>query len=574
MNTSAGIRKRGELMKKVGEKVFVFGKEGVVQEVFPNASKDIWKSHLYVVKFADGTTREIAESILDDFETSQYFTAKINGHQKSIDEENELEVKNENFDQIINITWYDGSLKSLADALRGGLEDLVGFDKNLRVKVNLHSKLALDKTVLDKIYSAHKNVVINVYYDENDLSARSDYGTQTLNGERARFTGGANSYMYSKEETKVFIENYNYIKKKYNGEMLINHEFSVEMAVDATNKVNDWAEKILSARVDGRSLSAFEKYLMAYQIVSHYGAYKEYPGDTGASRQSRDLVSVLNSDYIVCTGYAKLLTELCVKVGVNCSCQILRGHEICSFDMDDDIYGVHGRFLADPTRNPFVDPKNPADVDLNKAIMTYDYGERAYRTDVFWHNNHFIYSAEEVLGMSMEEYKENRLNQLFAALDAYGEKQYDYLMPINNNLLLSMLSQKLVSGDYKPIFDIFYRTTNMSKSKFKEFIREISKDIEFNSTYYYEQIGEYARKREKGAVMPTIEKLIMAYGKTLGALGIKSKAKRREIIKETIDFSGCDAIIGSYFYGIMAGESVASKAFIKMAGENLESEQL
>ena len=54
-------------MKNIGELVSFFGKEGQVEEIIPNAAADIWHTNLYVVRFPDGTTKTLAESVLDDF---------------------------------------------------------------------------------------------------------------------------------------------------------------------------------------------------------------------------------------------------------------------------------------------------------------------------------------------------------------------------------------------------------------------------------------------------------------------------------------------------------------------------
>ena len=41
--------------------------------------------------------------------------------------------------------------------------------------------------------------------------------------------------------------------------MVINNEFTVKMAINATNKVNQWVEEINTASINGESLSPFEK---------------------------------------------------------------------------------------------------------------------------------------------------------------------------------------------------------------------------------------------------------------------------------------------------------------------------
>lgn len=100
--------------------------------------------------------------------------------------------------------------------------------------------------------------------------------------------------------------------------------------------------------------SPFEKYLIIYDFLTNR-VYKE---EKTMSAKSRDVVSVLNGDNIVCVGYAKMLERLCNEVGIDCYQQgsvvysredgeFLGGHANNLIRMKDEKYGIDGLFYVD-----------------------------------------------------------------------------------------------------------------------------------------------------------------------------------------------------------------------------------
>lgn len=253
------------------------------------------------------------------------------------------------------------SRKNIAKAI----EYLKQIDESQMVEVCIMQDLALDLEILNSICDAHTKIYFNIMYNENDNRAivSERYGTAKNWNNRDIHDDSPDYLMFSKQETKAFINNYNFIKQRYNTEIIINNEFTVDMAINATNRVNEWVDEIENVRINGKPLSPFEKYLYAYQIVSRF-VYKKYDDDDGFSRNSRDLISVLNSDYIVCSGYAKLLSELCKKMNIQCDCQMLNNHQLCTIDIEDPKYKLRGRFLSDPTRGNYITNIGKSGVDL------------------------------------------------------------------------------------------------------------------------------------------------------------------------------------------------------------------
>ena len=123
------------------------------------------------------------------------------------------------------------------------------------------------------------------------------------------------------------------------------------------------SDELLSAMAKGRLIvdkiknsnaSPFEKYLMIYRYVSSrpYVLNEETPGRT------RDLISVLNGDDIVCAGYANLLKWLCDEVGIKCEIQTVKcvqndgsvtWHANNRVFLEDSKYDIHGWYFSDAT---------------------------------------------------------------------------------------------------------------------------------------------------------------------------------------------------------------------------------
>lgn len=113
------------------------------------------------------------------------------------------------------------------------------------------------------------------------------------------------------------------------------------------------------------TLSPYEKYLAVYNIVKQFKPYKE---NEESKEEARDLRYILNNEYIVCVGYAKLLTTLLDKVGIpsitfsvgiNTSYDKgipmgdeptnVAGHRRNIVMLNDDKYDIHGMYIADAT---------------------------------------------------------------------------------------------------------------------------------------------------------------------------------------------------------------------------------
>ena len=180
------------------------------------------------------------------------------------------------------------------------------------------------------------------------------------------------------------------------------------------------------------SLSPLERYIAVYNIVKNYKEYKENENN---KEESRKLRYILDNEYMVCVGFAKLLEVLCKRVGISCEefsvtvdtsydkgfteeevsvTQV--GHARNLISIDDDKYGVHGIFMADPTWDN--DTKND---DLNYALTPISSANESKR--LFWNNDTFM-----ILDVNNFEEYIDRINYILKNI------YYEDLASVDRNL--------------------------------------------------------------------------------------------------------------------------------------------
>ena len=107
--------------------------------------------------------------------------------------------------------------------------------------------------------------------------------------------------------------------------------------------------KLFIDEVKNSKASPFEKYLMIYRYVSQ----RRYISNEETQGKTRDIISILNGDDIVCAGYANLLKWICNEVGIECETQDVNvgteAHRNNRVYIKDDKYGLDGWFYADAT---------------------------------------------------------------------------------------------------------------------------------------------------------------------------------------------------------------------------------
>ena len=134
----------------------------------------------------------------------------------------------------------------------------------------------------------------------------------------------------------------------YNGGYKLNYTLTEFMTADIK------LDKFIY-HIKNDTLSPFEKYLLIYNYLAPK-RYKEEDVRGEDVHKPRDIISIMNSDYIVCEGFANLMTYLCNNVGIFCIGQTLSvNNDNCDRHMnnlvyiDDDKYDIHGLYYSDVT---------------------------------------------------------------------------------------------------------------------------------------------------------------------------------------------------------------------------------
>ena len=160
----------------------------------------------------------------------------------------------------------------------------------------------------------------------------------------------------------------------------------VSKVIIASGKIEKWVDQINSAKVNGKPLSPFEKYLYAYQIVTQFKFTEK------DLFEARDIARVLTGDSIVCAGFSQILSELCRRVGIPCKRQYIHieeetnddknkiNHMECVVELVDEKYGIKGFYIADPTIDSY-DSNIKDSNSINHALMNIDEYEDLYMNE-------------------------------------------------------------------------------------------------------------------------------------------------------------------------------------------------
>ena len=159
-----------------------------------------------------------------------------------------------------------------------------------------------------------------------------------------------NNLEFTKDEIQNLNECEDYLEKG-GVELFISDDFnlySIDETMVAYAKLRAVAEEIKNH--DG---SPFEKFLEIYGYVTSH-IYKKNEENLG---MSRDIIAIMNSDDIVCVGYAKLMEYLCKEVGIDCRCsgcdlfttenEYTSSHQCNLVYMKDEKYGIDGWYHVD-----------------------------------------------------------------------------------------------------------------------------------------------------------------------------------------------------------------------------------
>ncbi|MBP3581682.1 MAG: hypothetical protein J6J33_02900 [Clostridia bacterium] len=380
--------------------------------------------------------------------------------------------------------------------------------------------VSLDTHFLEQIMQAFplSNIVIQTY----DLEMHSSLDSSVL---------------YTNEELFVLTKNTEIAKSKYNKNLSFDDGFSVEQAIEASGKINDMAEMINAATINGEPLSPLERYTLAYSLIT-----KKLYTKSESVQGSRNIISVLTGDEIVCAGFASALAVLCNKIGVPCSyrgCVVFDGNELenhanCIVRIEDDKYNVHGMFNADPTWDCVPkDHKELASYDHNYIFTHFLIANDEYNQiypnvtlDYFHHTNaQGVHSLREIKIPNIDALYPEKSIPKYKNPSLYNAETHDISIdeikrqaltrlvesfPIENDPKRKYIAGLNEESFFEPIVNfLIQETLNTPPEQKTEMIDFVARYYRYlNSNYTVEEMKEEIAER---IISLPDEKIISAY---------------------------------------------------------------
>ena len=266
--------------------------------------------------------------------------------------------------------------------------------KEIRERGNISLTLPLNDKTMD--------ILINYLYEPVNINLKNN--DISLNNEK--------KYI---EDLKIIFSKLNQSKKKYNIDININNREllrqsnllqkipnNIKLTINASEHSYNYLEYLkeenkieeMIAPVRRANLSPLENFLAVYDIVKNYKPYRD---NVQLPKDAVILNRILsdNNEFIVCEGFARLLSELLTRVGIPSKCvnvyvdisndrnfkgdrSKLRNdlHTRNLVKIDDDKYNIHGFYLSDSTWD-----NNPQYNLYLNSLMTFDRKKEARRLE-------------------------------------------------------------------------------------------------------------------------------------------------------------------------------------------------
>lgn len=218
--------------------------------------------------------------------------------------------------------------------------------------ITITKEIALDSGKIKQILDKEPNCRINILSGYDDAQRFSKIDS-----------------LYDEQELAQLKKNAQLIKEKTGKDITFDSTYSLDQVINASNQINEIVDKIKNARVKGRELTPYEKLLYIHTFVSSK-PYREQ--EEGEDRSvSRNLISVLNGDKMVCVAYAELMAYICSRVNIPCTMvtatveQNKEGevtytnHVACLVRIEDPEYRLNGIYYSDATSSEFSKLYNP-----------------------------------------------------------------------------------------------------------------------------------------------------------------------------------------------------------------------
>lgn len=241
-----------------------------------------------------------------------------------------------------------------------------------------------------------------------------------------------------------------------NTEIPINIISQKNVSILSLNEMKELNSRLdyMVAEIKNSSLSPYEKYIAAYNIVKSFKKYRLYLDNEGidevVSDQSRNPYLVLTNQYIVCAGYSSLLHLLLKKldipshewiIGVSDKSEAVASsvskdndtHARLYVHIVDDKYGINGYYMCDPTFDS-VD-KESSDLHGYRHLSmscgeSHDYGKDTPSYYYFSHDDVF----NDQMFINIDDYleKSDSLYEIFTIIQDLDPVFYSQLSELDS----------------------------------------------------------------------------------------------------------------------------------------------
>lgn len=382
--------------------------------------------------------------------------------------------------------------KSLAPELEANLDKiltenisgpLIVTDKKL---IGLNTYKELKKAINLNIYdSLTTKELPNLKY--LNPTTKINFRAKDLNNLKAI----CNQLQELQKENPIYINLANYDKENFNQQILkldINYpNIIIDIGLNSYNlkEYLNYERNLYQLIEPAYHLSPFERYIYAYNITKNYKKYKENEQNR---QQARNLYDILDNEYMVCVGFANLLSDLLFKLGIE-------NKKISGVALDksyDDYYqGKEDLEVEKVTTN------NEHHSRIYVHIVDPKYGiDGIYIGDPTWDNNlehdyyNYLALTPDEATRALRYLWVDETTELFNChnLDEFYQKINFIISRVKNN------NQNKTAND--PLKDAILYVVNTIKSLDKEYYQQLIikypfiEDEEYNNDLIYE-LGQY-----------------------------------------------------------------------------------
>ena len=265
--------------------------------------------------------------------------------------------------------------------------------KDLRDISNITLTLPIDSNIISNLKYINNHTQLSLIQNKNNIYDEEEYfkNVITFLGELAKINRKF-SVSINVNNREMFRQSKILKLIPRNVNLSINYDDSLYDLI-SYRKEEQKLEAMIGP-IRGANLSPFEKFLAVYDIVKKFKKYNDNLERPSEAYRMKYILDDKN-EYIVCAGFARLLTELLnrvnipskyISLGVDLSYDNSTEMEVKKLNhdkhvrnlikIDDDKYNIHGYYLADST----WDNNLQHDLYLNAAI-TFDRKKEARRLE-------------------------------------------------------------------------------------------------------------------------------------------------------------------------------------------------